>query len=280
MRFLPFVAATATVAVVVPVSLALRDADGPDRRPGVTAQAPRSWTGTATLLQLADEPLTLCGGVTLESLPPAGCGGAEVQGLDPMSIPGAERHANGTITTPSVRLVGTWQDQVLTVTHPPVLAQREQGPVDSVPGPGCAEPDGGWPFDRVDRAGWSRVQEYAARQPDAGVARVDQSQRIFTVPFTGDLDRHRAAIAELYDGPLCVEQVRYSTKELAAVFTRVQAELERRGLQMLSGSPGGSGTPYVEVDVVGVSPEERAEVEASFDGMLRLTSFLQPVDQP
>lgn len=280
MRFLPSVAAAATVAVVVPVSLALRVPDGADRRPRVAAEGPRSWTGTATLLQLADKKLTLCGGVTLTSLPPAGCGGAEVQGLDPMSIEGAEKYPNGTITTPSVRLVGTWQDRVLTVTQPPVLAEREQGPDDGVPGPGCAEPDGGWPFDRVDQAGWSRVQEYASRQPDAGVARVDQSQRIFTVPFTGDLDRHRAAVAELYDGPLCVEQVRYSTKELAAVFARVQAELKRRGLQMMGGSPGGSGTPYVEADVVGVSPEERAEIEASFDGKLRLTSFLEPVDQP
>ena len=280
MRLLPVVAAAAAVAVVVPVSVASRG-DGGDagaRRPAASAEGPRLWTGTATLLQLAGGQVTLCGGAVLTSLPPAGCGGAAVEGLDPMTVEGAERFANGTVTTPSVRLVGTWDGEVLTVTEPAVLAEPEQRPVEDVPGPSCPEPEGGWPYDRVDQAGWGRVQRYAEQQPDAGVPRVDDSQRIFTIPFTTDLDRHRAAIAELYDGPVCVEAAPYSTRELAAVFARVETELERRGLRMMSGSPGGSGTPYVEAEVVGVSPEERAEVEAAFDGMLRLRSFLRPLD--
>ena len=194
-----------------------------------------------------------------------------------MTVPGAERYANGTVTTPSVRLVGTWQDQLLTVTEPPVLSEPKARPVSDIPGPSCPEPAGGWPFDRVNQAGWQRVHQYLEQQPDAGVPRVDDSQRILTVPFTGDLERHGTAIARLYDGPVCVEETPYSTKELAAVFARVQAELDRRGLQMLTGSSGGSGRPYVEAELVAISADEQAELEADFDGMLRTTSFLQPV---
>ena len=125
-------------------------------------------------------------------------------------------------------------------------------------------------------AGWSRVQEYIASQPDAGVPRVDTSQRIFTVPFAGDLDRHREEIAKLYDGPICVELVKHSVRELQGVMTRVQEELKRRGLLMMSGSPGGSGREYVEVTVVAASPEEQVELESEFDGLLRMDSFLVP----
>lgn len=71
------------------------------------SHAEQLWTGTAPLLQTPDGKLTLCGGPTLDSLPPASCGGALVRGLDPMTAPGAHRFAAGTITTDSVRLMGT-----------------------------------------------------------------------------------------------------------------------------------------------------------------------------
>ena len=67
MKLLPVLAAVSVVAVVVPVSLALRDDGG---RSPVSASGPQLWTGTATLLQVAGGPLTLCGGATLLSLPP------------------------------------------------------------------------------------------------------------------------------------------------------------------------------------------------------------------
>jgi hypothetical protein len=46
---------------------------------------------------------------------------------------------------------------------------------------------------------------------------------------------------------------------------------------MLSGNRGGSGRPYVEVTVVAVTPEEKADLEKSYDGMLRLATFLTQV---
>lgn len=272
-RLLPVLAAVAVVAVAASVTLALRD-EPVDR---AVAPGPQTWTGTATLLQTPDGTLTLCGGPTLDSLPPAGCGGAEVRGLDPMTVPGAERFPNGTVTTPSVRLVGTWDGSVLTPTEPPVLAERSyHDPLSEIPGPSCAEPDGGWPYDRVDLDGIDRVVAYAQAQPDAGTPRIDPSQRILTVPFTGDLDLHRAAIAELYDGPVCVELVVRSDRELQALGRRLQQDLEARGLQQLTGSAGGSACGCVTADLVAATPDEMAEIEAAYDGVVRLTSFLEP----
>jgi hypothetical protein len=269
---LPLLAAGAVVAVVVPVTLALRHEPGTPPDTGSPSQ--ELWTGTAPLLQTPNGALTLCGGVTLTSLPPAGCGGAKVRNLDPMTVPGSERFANGTVTTPSVRLVGTWDGDALTVTEPPVAAQPTPEPPHEIPGPGCPEPDGGWPFDRVSQEGWSRVQEYAASQPDAGIPRVDTSQRIMTVPFSGDLERHRAEIAKLYDGPICVEHTQRSMQELKAVADRASADLKTRGLEMLTADNGGWGRPFVEIRVVAVTEAEKSEIEASYGGMLRLTSFL------
>lgn len=239
---------------------------------------PETWTGTAALLQTPDGTLTLCGGVTLRSLPPAGCGGARVRGLDPMSVPGAERYPTGTVTTPSVRIVGTWDGTALTPTEPPVLAEREftERPP-AIPGPSCPEPEDGWPYDRVDVAGLDRVIAYAETQPDAGTPRIDTSQRILTVPFSQDLDRHRTAIAELYDGPVCVELVATSNQDLEALDERLRRDLEARGLQYLGGSPGGSGCGCVTADLVAATPEEMAEIEHSYDDLVQLTSFLQPL---
>jgi hypothetical protein len=217
--------------------------------------------------------------MTLTSLPPAGCGGAVVRGLDPMTVPGAERFPNGTVTTPSVRLVGTWDGTALTPTEPPVLAERTYAgsPAPAIPGPSCAEPEGGWPYDRVDLDGIDRVVTYAQAQPEAGTPRIDTSQRILTVPFTGDLDRHRAAIAELYGGPVCVELVGRSDRELRELGEELQRDLATRGLQQLGGGAGGSACECVTADLVAATADEMEEIERTYDGVVQLTSFLEPV---
>jgi hypothetical protein len=275
MRLLPLGAAAAVVAVAIGVAALGHPSSAPAARPSPRPST-QLWAGTAALLQTPGHGLLLCGGGTLDSLPPAGCGGAIVHGLDPMTVPGAHRFPNGTITAPSVRLVGTWDGTALTVTEPPELSQPSPGPTVDIPGPSCPEPPGGWPYDRVDLQRIQRVQAYLATQPDAGTLRVDNSQRIFTAPFTGDLERHRADIARLYDGPICVEAVQRSDRELRAVGTRAQAELKARGLQLLNGNSGGSAFPYDELTVVAVTAREKAEIEAEYGGALRLTSFLQP----
>jgi hypothetical protein len=247
---------------------------GEDRQPRAAA-APQLWTGTATLLKTPHRELTLCGGAITTSLPPAGCGGAVVRGLDPMTVPGAHRYPNGTIETPSVRLVGTWDGKALTVTEPAVRAEPAQDPATTIPGPSCPEPAGGWGSGELDQSAVERLNTYVSNQPDAGTMRVDSSQRVMTVPFTGDLDRHRAEIAKVYDGPVCVELVAHSARELGDVSSRAMHDLETRGLQLLGG--GGMGVePYVEWQVVAATPEQIRQIESEYDGMLRLRSFLVP----
>lgn len=277
MRWLPLatavlVAGTVTSAVVA-VQVVRRDDPTPRR---AAAEAPHLWTGTASLLKPPRAELTLCGGATLLSMPPAGCGGAVVRGLDPMTVPGATRYPNGTVQTPSVRLVGTWDGRALTVTQPPVRADPPPEPTTKIPGPSCPEPASGWGTEEVDPEAANALQAYVDSQPDAGTPRVDRSQRVMTVPFTGDLDRHRAELARVYDGPLCVELVEHSARELEGVFSRARSDLENRGLQMLGGT-GAGVEPRVEIQLVAATPEKMREIEASYDGMLRLRSFLVPV---
>lgn len=126
---------------------------------------------------------------------------------------------------------------------------------------------------------WGPVQEYAAGQPDAGTPRVDSSQGILTIPFTADLERHRANIAKLYDAPVCVELTQHTDRELRALFGRAQADVQARGLQMILGHGGGSADQFVAITVVAVTPKESAEIEAAYDGLLQLSSFLQPVNR-
>src|SRR3954451_8694459 len=118
-RLLPLAAAVAVAGTALLITLAARHDDPPAR---AAAPPERLWTGTATLLQTPNGKLTLCGGSILDSLPPAGCGGALVKDLDPMTVPGAKRYPGGTITTPSVRLVGSWDGTALTPTREPELA--------------------------------------------------------------------------------------------------------------------------------------------------------------
>ncbi len=146
-----------------------------------------------------------------------------------------------------------------------------------IPGPSCPEPAGGWPYDRVDLDGIDRVIAYAHAQPDVGTPRIDPSQRILTIPFTGDLDRHRTALAELYDGPVCVELVERSDRELQELGRQLQRALASRGLQQLGGGAGGSPCVCVTADLVAATPDEMAEIEAEYDGVVQLTSFLDPV---
>lgn len=235
------------------------------------------WTVTTGTLQTKDEPLKACD-TWLDSLPPAGCGGVELRGVDVADLPAAHRYPNGTLTTDTLRVTGTYANGVLTVTEQPTPAsQPAPGPSRPIPGPSCAEPAGGWPFDRFSREGTTRVNQYVTDAPDGGEARIDDSQRIMTAPFTGDLDRHRKELAALYDGPVCVELTKASRRQLEALFTRVTAEVKQRGYGFLGGSSGNAwGT--VDIKVVAATEQQCRELSKAHDDLVECESFLQPVD--
>lgn len=76
------------------------------------------YTVTTSLMAAKGGPLNACFFMPLPE-PPIGCGGVEVTNIDVAAIPGTTTYTNGTIGTPTVRLVGTWDGHVLRLTEPP-----------------------------------------------------------------------------------------------------------------------------------------------------------------
>lgn len=243
----------------------------PEESPSV----PR-WQVDATMLQTASQPLTACYS-TLDSLPPAGCSGAIVVGASANRIPGATKYPNGTITTPVMHLVGTYKDGRLTLTEPPT-SSAPVAPPPTKPNPpvSCPVPAGGWPLDRANEAGFSRVAAYVNTQPDGGSPRIDRSQRIMTAPFTGDLERHRRELAAVYDGPVCVELARASQRDLAALGKQVSDEVKQKGYGLLSVRSGNAfGTAVITV--VAASDRDREAIAQEHPGLVEVESFLNPI---
>src|SRR5437764_2536937 len=120
----------------------------------------------APMLQVQGHPLMACY-MILSSLPPAGCGGVPVRGLDVGVMGGITRFHNGTIQTPTVRLVGVWDGHVLTLAERPqstTARGTEPAPVDEAP-PADAE---GGVFERI-QADMPRLQQQGVQILSFGV---------------------------------------------------------------------------------------------------------------
>jgi len=113
-----------------------------------TAPSARLYTVTAALLTVKGGPIYACR--LLEwSLPPAGCTGVQVEGVDLRAIAGVHDYGDGTLLTPTVKLVGRWGPPMLVLTEPPIPASPATQPHDlsagtpqsfsSVMPPGAAE---------------------------------------------------------------------------------------------------------------------------------------------
>src|ERR1700682_4834765 len=80
------------------------------------------YTVTTSLMAAKGGPLNACFAVPLP-LPPIGCGGVEVTNVDVGTILGTTTYPNGTVSTPPVTLVGTWDGRVLRLTEQPRLTK-------------------------------------------------------------------------------------------------------------------------------------------------------------
>src|SRR5215470_8688822 len=104
----------------------------------VLAHPAHRYTITTSLLSLKGGPVMACYMIML-SLPPAGCSGVVVKGVDIRGLPGAHAFANGTVETLTMRLVGNWDRQALTLAKPPVPAKpappASSTPVQATPAP-------------------------------------------------------------------------------------------------------------------------------------------------
>ena len=76
------------------------------------------YTVTTSLMAAKGGPLNACFAMPLP-LPPIGCGGVEVTNVDVAAILGTTTYPNGTLGTPVVKLVGTWDGRVLRLSEPP-----------------------------------------------------------------------------------------------------------------------------------------------------------------
>jgi hypothetical protein len=94
--------------------------------------------------------------------------------------------------------------------------------------------------------------------------------------FTGDLDRHRAELAEIWGGPLCMVEHEHTLAQLM----KVQEELGMRAkeLRLLSSSTDEVRNRVV-VDVIFADADDRAEMDEKYGkGTVVLSSALRPAE--
>lgn len=217
----------------------------------------------ATVIEANGRDPRLCWGVQL-SLPPKCGDGLELDGWSWAKAPRVERL--GGTTWGTYRLVGTYDGkrfQVLSV-NPPRAAASRSDTVDF--GTRCDTPPGGW----VNRdAAKLRIEdaallaEAARSSPDFVVMWPDRAKpiQVTNVAFTGPVEDHRPALEDLWGGPLCVLQYRYSQAELLVIQEALTTDLSQRlGVQTISSYVDEPGNRVVMGVVV-----ERSEAKARLD---------------
>jgi hypothetical protein len=84
---------------------------------------------SAPVVAIAGQHPKACAGIPL-SLPPADCGGIELAGIDVHRVGGIIVYPNGTVQTPVLHLIGTWDGRRLSLTsHPEVVAPNAMTPL-------------------------------------------------------------------------------------------------------------------------------------------------------
>jgi hypothetical protein len=204
------------------------------------------YEGSGTVLESPEHGPQLCSGVE-DSLPPQ-CSGIELIGWSWDEADGEEA-ASGT-TWGDFSVVGTWDGTALTLTEPPgepVPYDREAANAEwqALAETPCDEPEGGWqvvdPATTTDAA-MRAAGEYARQQPDVGTTWIDQTYEAgdgsegnamgdpelltYNATFTGDLERHEAAMREIWGGRLCVSEATITATELVAIRHAVEAEID------------------------------------------------------
>lgn len=239
-----------------------------------------------TVLQAPGKPAMLCWSVAT-SLPPQ-CGDIPTSGWSWDDVDG-EEHASG-VTWGSYHVVGRYDGDVFTVVEAGSPKPQPPREGDAITSP-CAAPTDGWPVPDPTRADQQHVDvavERARTAPDhAGVwityvdgppgeRPVAPGGIVLNAAFTGDVERHRTELAEVWGGPLCVVEHPHTLAELTQIQTDLLAE--QKTLRMLS-----SGTDEVRnrivVDVIFADAKTQAEMDARYGkDTVRLVSALRPVD--
>lgn len=240
------------------------------------------------VLQRKGGQAMLCLGAIALSDPPQ-CGDVPITNWDWDRVEGWERRVG--VTWGSYHIVGTYDGKAFTVLEiGRPRRERWRGSIGDAAIP-CPEPAEGWRASDPSRTSADdrdAANELAERASDfaglwvkilkttPGVDVYGPNDLVLIVAFTSDLERHRAELAEVWGGPLCL--VKHERR--MADLLRIQKEFSppnEWGLRLL-GSSVDVVHNDVEVTVVVFDEETRARVDARYgEGTVRLTSALTPV---
>ena len=288
--------------LLVVVVIALPLGCGSDPAEVVSSQADGlQYSISTTVLESPEHGPELCVGGIAESYPPQ-CGGPPIVGWSWDEVED-EESANGT-TWGEYALVGTYDGGSFSLTGrpgPPVPPERRS---DHFTSP-CPEPDRGWrvlDHELFGSDASEAASRYARSQPtfaghwvdptinpkwrpgpysyDEATAMElgDPAKQVLNFRFTGEVERHRSKLRELWGGPLCVSEAELTLAELTKLEETVRAELEDDGVLILFSSVD-------EVHgVVGIGllvPDD--ELQKRFDGafgegVVEIDSAMKPVE--
>lgn len=246
------------------------------------------WTNTGTVID-RDGPI-LCAAGVMTSLPPQ-CSGVPVVGLDWSDVSDAESQSG--VTWATMTLFGTFDGAVFELTRPPATPEYPPEEPFVLPLP-CDEPADGWKVvnaatanNESDAVVYAQSQSefmgnWVYRLPTDADAR---SVKVFT--FAGQTEEHRAALRDLYGGPLCVAEAHRSLTDLAAIRTDAielitSPEAVASGIHLVDGAYGDTIDivhQRVALWVFAAEPGAEAWLESRLgQGVIELHSQLQRVD--
>jgi hypothetical protein len=250
---------------------------------------PTQFAGNVFVIDDGNGPVVCAGGV-MESLPPQ-CGGPALDGLDWADVPWADT-GQGQHWAGMYIEVGVAGERLQLLSAPEETHQTDgRSMMDFTPP--CPAPEGGWVFTPgplATDAALNAAAQYISNQPDAAgnwvYNLVDPPAEfsfalVLVATFTGDIDRHTAAISELWSGPLCVVERDVTEASLRAV----QDELVALGVAGLPDSilwPSSYGVDIVasvvELDALVVTPEGQQWLDERYGpGVVIGRSLLEPV---
>jgi hypothetical protein len=284
------VSSACAIALIVG-AIALVAHDGTNKRHVDVAHpkpaAVQHYEATAMVLQNATHGPQLCLGASTMSIPPQ-CGGVPIPNWDWSKAPGVSE-VNGT-KYGLFHVIGTYDGTSFTLTQPPQAGPTQvptQPPAGDFSTP-CPTPAGGWNVVDPSKVGlhnYTQLTPAAESQPDYGGAWMDQStapsgsvndleHSVMNFTFTGDLDRHRAELAQIWGGPICVSQTNISHSDRQ----RIQTALTNDPTLHATEASSDERTGVVTAKVIVATPELQQKVDAQYGaGRVKLVSDLTPV---
>lgn len=247
---------------------------GTAREETTTTAGPQTYTASGTVLEDQDHGPQLC--VAVRASNPPQCGGVDLVGWDWGAVDRPESALG--VTWGEYSVVGTWDGERLTLTEPPSVRAE--------PGPGgdrapdlttpCDPPAGAWtvidPATATEPALLAALG-YAQAQPgyaDSWVDGHNPSLLVLNLRFTGDLERHEAAVREVWGGSLCVSAAERTQAELLAIQDEVHEAVDAVRSHTTFGA--------VEVQVWLAEPGLQEMLDERYgQGVVEIVNILQPV---